>query len=136
MRVGIGYDSHRFDPSRPLILGGHGDSRHLRAFPATPMGMLWPTPIIDALLGAVRRGRCGKPFPSGRGGVEGGRLHGSAPDVRPILEEGGYRTVECGVVVVIPSAPRSGPVAEAIRRAWPRSWESAEDACFRKGEDQ
>ncbi|MFA9401370.1 MAG: 2-C-methyl-D-erythritol 2,4-cyclodiphosphate synthase, partial [Acidobacteriota bacterium] len=22
LRVGIGYDSHRFDPGRPLILGG------------------------------------------------------------------------------------------------------------------
>ena len=24
MRVGTGYDSHRFDPTRPLILAGHG----------------------------------------------------------------------------------------------------------------
>jgi 2-C-methyl-D-erythritol 2,4-cyclodiphosphate synthase len=62
MRVGIGYDSHRFDESRPLILGGI-------AFPGEP-GLAGHSDgdavchaITDAILGAAGIGDIGVLFP-------------------------------------------------------------------------
>lgn len=62
MRIGFGYDSHRFDGSRPLVLGGvvipdspglagHSDADALIHA------------VIDALLGAAALGDIGSHFP-------------------------------------------------------------------------
>ena len=62
MRIGFGYDSHRFEDGRPLILGGvripdvpglkgHSDADVLAHA------------VIDALLGAAARGDIGSHFP-------------------------------------------------------------------------
>lgn len=62
MRVGIGYDSHRFDPDRSLVLGGvevpdepgltgHSD------------GDAVLHAVVDALLGAAAAGDIGSHFP-------------------------------------------------------------------------
>src|SRR5437867_8742950 len=62
MRIGIGYDIHRFDEARPLVLGGvpipgetglagHSDADTLLHA------------IIDALLGAAGLGDIGQHFP-------------------------------------------------------------------------
>ena len=62
MRIGFGYDSHRFDASRPLMLGGvridgapglagHSDADTLLHA------------IIDSLLGAAALGDIGSHFP-------------------------------------------------------------------------
>jgi 2-C-methyl-D-erythritol 2,4-cyclodiphosphate synthase len=62
MSVGIGYDSHRFDDGRPLILGGveieyeRGLSGHSDADVLTHA-------VIDALLGAGGKGDIGTLFP-------------------------------------------------------------------------
>ena len=62
-RVGLGSDSHRFDPERPLILGGvtipdaPGLDGHSDADALTHA-------IIDALLGAAALGDIGAHFPS------------------------------------------------------------------------
>ena len=64
MRVGLGYDSHRFDSSRPLILGGV-------EIPGSPGlsghsdGDAVAHAVIDAILGAVSAGDVGRHFPPG-----------------------------------------------------------------------
>lgn len=62
MRIGFGYDSHRFDVSRPLVLGGV-------AIPDSP-GLAGHSDadalihaVIDALLGAAALGDIGSHFP-------------------------------------------------------------------------
>lgn len=62
MRIGFGYDSHRFDGSRPLVLGGV-------AIPDSP-GLAGHSDadalihaVIDALLGAAALGDIGSHFP-------------------------------------------------------------------------
>lgn len=62
MRVGIGYDSHRFDRARPLILGG-------TTIPGAP-GLAGHSDadaiahaLTDALLGAAALGDIGRLFP-------------------------------------------------------------------------
>jgi 2-C-methyl-D-erythritol 2,4-cyclodiphosphate synthase len=62
MRVGLGYDSHRFAPGRPLVLGGvtiphsQGLAGHSDADVVTHA-------LIDALLGAAGTGDIGRRFP-------------------------------------------------------------------------
>lgn len=62
MRVGIGYDSHRFDPSRPLMLGGvqvpdaPGLSGHSD-------GDAVLHAVVDGMLGAAAAGDIGSHFP-------------------------------------------------------------------------
>jgi 2-C-methyl-D-erythritol 2,4-cyclodiphosphate synthase len=64
MRVGIGFDAHRFVPGRPLILGGVEIpfSMGLEGFSDADVLV---HAIADALLGAVSAGDLGKHFPTG-----------------------------------------------------------------------
>jgi 2-C-methyl-D-erythritol 2,4-cyclodiphosphate synthase len=63
MRIGFGYDSHRFDESRPLILGGVliPDHPGLRGHSD---GDAIAHAITDALLGAAALGDIGRHFPA------------------------------------------------------------------------
>ncbi len=62
LRVGFGYDSHRFDEARPLVLGGVRIPKHpgLRGHSD---GDAVVHAIIDALLGAAALGDIGRHFP-------------------------------------------------------------------------
>ena len=63
MRIGIGYDIHRFKEGRPLILGGiliphtHGLEGHSDADALTHA-------VCDSLLGAMKEGDLGQYYPS------------------------------------------------------------------------
>ncbi|MCQ2392248.1 MAG: 2-C-methyl-D-erythritol 2,4-cyclodiphosphate synthase [Kiritimatiellae bacterium] len=62
IRIGQGYDSHRFDANRPLVLGGVEipDAPGLKAHSD---GDALIHAIIDALLGAAALGDIGQHFP-------------------------------------------------------------------------
>ncbi len=62
MRVGIGYDSHRFDPARPLVLGGVTIPDH-PGLSGHSDGDAVLHAVIDALLGAAGLGGIGDLFP-------------------------------------------------------------------------
>jgi 2-C-methyl-D-erythritol 2,4-cyclodiphosphate synthase len=62
MRVGIGYDSHRFAPNRPLILGGVEIEHELGLEGHSDADVLTHA-VIDALLGAAGLGDLGTHFP-------------------------------------------------------------------------
>jgi 2-C-methyl-D-erythritol 2,4-cyclodiphosphate synthase len=62
VRVGIGYDSHRFDPDRPLILGGV-EIAHDRGLGGHSDADVLIHAAIDALLGACGMGDIGARFP-------------------------------------------------------------------------
>jgi 2-C-methyl-D-erythritol 2,4-cyclodiphosphate synthase len=64
MRVGIGYDSHRFEPGRRLVLGGVDIP--------SPLGLQGHSDadavahaVTDAILGAAAMGDIGQHFPPG-----------------------------------------------------------------------
>lgn len=113
MRVGIGYDSHRFDPSRPLILGGI----HIPDAPGLSGhsdGDALAHAVIDAILGAGAAGDVGRHFPPGGEawrGADSMELLARAVD---FLREEGYRPVNVDAVVIC-ERPRISPVADAIR---------------------
>ena len=112
MRVGLGYDSHRFDPSRSLVLGG-------LEIPGSPGlsghsdGDAVAHAVIDALLGAVSAGNVGSHFPPTDNtwkGADSMVLLGKAVS---ILGDRGF--VPSNVdVVVITEAPKIGPLSEAM----------------------
>lgn len=61
-RVGIGYDSHRFEDGRSLILGGV-EIPHERGLAGHSDADVVSHAVIDALLGACAAGDIGERFP-------------------------------------------------------------------------
>jgi len=62
MRIGHGYDAHRFGPGRPLILGGV-TVPHDQGMIAHSDGDVVIHALCDALLGAAALGDIGRHFP-------------------------------------------------------------------------
>jgi 2-C-methyl-D-erythritol 2,4-cyclodiphosphate synthase len=62
MRIGQGYDAHRFSPGRPLVLGGETID-HDQGLAAHSDGDVLLHALCDALLGAAGQGDIGKHFP-------------------------------------------------------------------------
>jgi 2-C-methyl-D-erythritol 2,4-cyclodiphosphate synthase len=113
MRVGLGYDSHRFDPSRPLILGGvfipdaPGLSGHSD-------GDAIAHAVIDAILGAAAAGDVGRHFPPGDEAWRGADSMDLLARSVELLSEKGFRPRNVDVVVIC-ERPKIAPVADAIR---------------------
>ncbi len=114
MRIGLGYDSHRFDPERPLILGGveipgePGLSGHSD-------GDALAHAMIDALLGATGSGDVGRHFPPGDPRWEGADSMDLLDRIMADLREGGWSVVNVDATVIC-ERPRIGPVAAEMRR--------------------
>jgi 2-C-methyl-D-erythritol 2,4-cyclodiphosphate synthase len=62
MSVGIGYDSHRFEEGRPLVLGGV-EIDHDRGLAGHSDADVVTHAVIDAILGAAGQGDIGTLFP-------------------------------------------------------------------------
>ena len=62
-RIGLGFDAHRFDPSRPLILAGVTISEGPGLAGHSDADVLAHV-VADALLGAARLGDLGQRFPA------------------------------------------------------------------------
>ena len=63
MRIGFGYDSHRFDEARPLVLGGVRIPGHPGLLGHSD-GDAIAHAVTDALLGAAALGDIGRHFPA------------------------------------------------------------------------
>lgn len=114
MRIGLGYDSHRFDSERPLILGGveipgePGLSGHSD-------GDALVHAVIDALLGATGDGDVGRHFPPDDPRWEGADSMDLLRRAMTRLREGGWRVVNVDATVIC-EHPRIGPVAAEMSR--------------------
>ncbi|MBT8398718.1 MAG: 2-C-methyl-D-erythritol 2,4-cyclodiphosphate synthase [Gemmatimonadetes bacterium] len=114
-RIGVGYDSHRFDPSRALILGGiripdaPGLSGHSD-------GDAVAHAVIDAILGAASAGDVGRHFPPGEEEWKGADSMDLLRRSVEILAEVGYKPSNVDVVVVT-ERPKIGPVSSAMAGA-------------------
>ena len=62
MRIGQGYDAHRFEPGKPLVLGGVPIA-HDEGLKAHSDGDVLIHALCDALLGAAGLGDIGRHFP-------------------------------------------------------------------------
>ena len=113
MRVGLGYDSHRFDPSRPLILGGVSIPDHPGLSGHSDADAVCHA-VTDAILGAVAAGDIGTHFPPSDDRWKGADSLGLLARAVEIVAEKGYGVVNVDVTVICES-PKIGPVAGAMR---------------------
>lgn len=115
VRIGIGYDSHRFAEPGPLVLGGVRIpfEKHLAGHSD---GDAIAHAITDAVLGAAGAGDIGQMF-SDRDPANAGRdsLQMLALAVARVLALG-WRVQQVDVTVVA-EAPRVGPYRDAMRTA-------------------
>ncbi len=114
MRVGLGYDSHRFDPSRPLVLGGveipdaPGLSGHSD-------GDAVAHAVIDAILGAASAGDVGRHFPPGEEQWKDANSMELLRRSVEILGRIGLEPLNVDVVVIT-EAPKIGPLSGAMTK--------------------
>ncbi|HSB79635.1 MAG TPA: 2-C-methyl-D-erythritol 2,4-cyclodiphosphate synthase [Candidatus Methylomirabilis sp.] len=131
LRVGVGFDMHRFVTGRPLILGGvqipferglEGDSDADALTHA----------ILDALLGAAGAGDIGSHFGVGRPEMQGISSLLLLARAAAIVAAKGFRPGNVDATVVA-EAPRLGPYIPSMRKALARVLELAEDRVNLKG---
>lgn len=112
--TGIGYDVHRFEEGRPLVLGGvtiphtHGLAGHSDA------DVLCHA-IADAVLGAMGKPDIGFYFPPGDAGCAGISSLKILEKCREIAAEEGLRIVNVDSTLIA-EAPKVLPHREAMRR--------------------
>lgn len=99
MRIGHGYDAHRFTAGRPLILGGV-DIPHDRGLAAHSDGDAVIHALCDALLGAAALGDIGTYFPDTDENLENIDSRILLRKVVQLLREKGYRTVNADITVL------------------------------------
>ena len=115
MRVGIGYDVHRFAPGRQLVLGGvmiphsEGLAGHSDADVVLHA-------IADALLGAAALGDIGHHFPPTDEAFRDADSRDLLQRVGTLLSTHGYEPVNIDATIIA-ERPRVLPFAEAMRAA-------------------
>src|SRR3954467_11772958 len=99
IRVGIGYDSHRFAPPGPLVLGGVSIPSDVRLAGHSDGDAICHA-LTDAVLGAIAAGDIGEMFPD-TDAVNAGR---SSTDMLRLAidraKAAGWRVSQVDVVVV------------------------------------
>ncbi len=114
-RTGLGYDSHRFAPDRPLLLGGVQIDHDMGLTGHSDADVLLHA-VTDALLGAIGADDIGELFPNSDpalAGADSTRFVAAAMDK---LAEQGYRVVNCDVTLLAETPKLSGH-KPAIRRS-------------------
>lgn len=119
MRVGMGYDAHRFDAERPLILGGvtvphsHGLMGHSDADVLVHA-------IMDALLGAAGLGDIGLHFPDTDAAYRNVSSIKLLSRVASLLQENNYALVNMDAVIIA-QKPRLAPYIHDMKEEIARS---------------
>ncbi len=99
MRVGLGFDVHRFVPGRPLILGGIEVAHHVGLDGHSDADVLVHA-LMDALLGAAALGDIGDHFPDNDPKYEGISSVQLLRRVCRLLSDRGYRVVNVDIMVL------------------------------------
>jgi 2-C-methyl-D-erythritol 2,4-cyclodiphosphate synthase len=114
MRVGTGYDSHRFEEGRELVLGGVRIPDH-PGLAGHSDGDAVAHALIDALLGAAAAGNVGSHFPPSDEAWKAADSMDLLARAVHILESRNYEVVNVDVTVVC-ETPKIAPHVEAMRR--------------------
>lgn len=115
MRIGTGYDVHKFVEGRPLVIGGVrieyplGMEGHSDGDPLTHA-------IIDALLGAAALGDIGLHFPPGDPQYKGADSLVLLEHVYELLVARGYKIVNIDSTIIC-QAPKMSPYFNRIRES-------------------
>ncbi|HEU4517372.1 MAG TPA: 2-C-methyl-D-erythritol 2,4-cyclodiphosphate synthase [Steroidobacteraceae bacterium] len=115
MRIGHGYDAHRFGPGQAVRLGGV-TIPHDRGIVAHSDGDVLLHALMDALLGAAGLDDIGVHFPPGDARFAGADSRVLLSDVAGRIAARGLRVGNCDLTLVA-EAPRIGPYRDAMRDA-------------------
>jgi len=113
MRIGHGYDAHRFGPGRPLVLGGV-TIPHPQGLIAHSDGDVVIHALCDALLGAAALGDIGRHFPDSSAELAGIDSRILLRRVVSLLREEGLAVGNVDITVVA-QVPRIAPHVAAMR---------------------
>lgn len=113
MRVGHGYDVHRFQEGDHIILGGVR-IEHSKAFVAHSDGDVLLHAVCDALLGALALGDIGRHFPDTDPRFLGADSRQLLRTVMSMVDARGWRVMNLDSTILA-QAPRLSPHIDAIR---------------------
>ncbi|MGH9262584.1 MAG: 2-C-methyl-D-erythritol 2,4-cyclodiphosphate synthase [Acidimicrobiales bacterium] len=114
MRVGIGYDSHRFAAGRKLILGGV-DVPHTLGLAGHSDADVVAHALIDALLGAAGLGDIGRLFPPTDPRWENANSIQLLKKAHLKVVEAGFKFVQADVTVIA-EEPKLAPHLDRMQR--------------------
>jgi 2-C-methyl-D-erythritol 2,4-cyclodiphosphate synthase len=99
IRVGIGYDSHRFEEGRPLVLGGIRIP-HPRGLAGHSDADAVVHALIDAILGAAAAGDIGQHFPDTDPKWKGADSMALLRSVHQLVRERGYALAQADLTII------------------------------------
>ncbi|MBF0454806.1 MAG: 2-C-methyl-D-erythritol 2,4-cyclodiphosphate synthase [Magnetococcales bacterium] len=114
IRVGQGFDVHRWVEGRPLRLGGVAIPYHLGLLGHSDADVLLHA-VMDALLGAAGLGDIGRHFPDTDDQYKGIDSRTLLIKVRQVLSEGSWQVVNLDATVIC-QQPRLAPFIPAMER--------------------
>ena len=113
-RTGLGWDSHRLEAGRALILGGVEFEGAEQGLDGHSDADVLTHAVMDALLGAAGLGDIGVHFPDTDGAYEGADSIELLRTVVATLAARGLRVVHVDTTVLM-ERPKVGPYRDAIR---------------------
>lgn len=112
IRVGQGYDVHRFKAGSEIILGGVAIP-YEQALEAHSDGDVVLHALADALLGAAALGDIGKHFPDTDPEFKGADSRVLLRHVYKIVQEKGYKLINADITIIA-QAPKMAPHIQAM----------------------
>lgn len=113
MRIGHGYDVHKFGGNGPIVIGGVS-IEHEHGLLAHSDGDVLLHALCDAILGAAALGDIGKHFPDTDDAYAGADSRVLLRHVIKVVGERGY-TLNNADMTVIAQAPKMAPHIDAMR---------------------
>jgi 2-C-methyl-D-erythritol 2,4-cyclodiphosphate synthase len=110
IRVGIGYDSHRFEEGRPLVLGGIRIP-HPRGLAGHSDADVVAHALIDAILGAAAAGDIGQHFPDSDPRWKGADSMALLRSAHQLVQERGYALAQADLTIITEQPPLSPHLA-------------------------
>jgi len=114
MRVGTGYDSHRFSASRPLVLGGI-NIPDVPGLTGHSDGDAVLHALIDALFGAASLGSIGERFPDDDPDYAGADSSVLLEKAMDVLSMAGFEVVNADITVIA-QLPKIQPHSRPMER--------------------
>ncbi|MEJ2309530.1 MAG: 2-C-methyl-D-erythritol 2,4-cyclodiphosphate synthase [Gammaproteobacteria bacterium] len=126
MRIGHGFDAHRFEAGRPLVIGGV-TIEHDYGLAAHSDGDVLTHALCDALLGAAALGDLGAHFPDSSEEYAGIDSRVLLRSVVSRLHAAGYSVGNTDITLVA-QAPKMAPHIQAMRHNMAADLQVAVDA--------
>ncbi len=126
MKVGFGYDSHRFSAGRTLMLGGVEIPCEQGLLGHSDADVLLHA-IGDALIGALGEGDLGRHFPDSDASLKDISSKTLLLHIRGMMEKKDYRINNIDTTIVM-EKPRLAPHIEAMVRSIALLFDISEDA--------